>query len=801
MRQIARPSAVAFVSAASLAFEILLVRIFAIEHFYHFAYMAVGVAMLGFGATGTVVALMRHASPTRMRHLFLWSGALTAVSLVLVPMVVQEISVDPTQLAWDPSQWLGLAAAYLLLALPFGLAALTVLTALTLAGNSPGYIYGASFLGSGVGAAACLVSLWFLSPEGALAVPPMLASGGFAIAVSATDTARGTRVLAPLMLGGALLTFAVPPWRLNVSPYKGLPQVEAYPDAERVAERTSPLGWTVAVEAPAFRYAPGLSLAFNGVFPHQIGLFVDGAIAGAVPAEGSEAEAGAVFDWLPTSLPYVLGPIERVLIIGAAGGLEVRNALAHGVVQSTAVELNPDLVALARTPQLAAAERKGRLTWVIGDARSYLARTHQSFDLIMLPPMGSFGTAAAGVLGLTEDFLHTTEAYHQYLRRLSAHGTLAITRWSTVPPRSSIRVILTAAEALRVSNAANVATGLVVARSWGTTTILVKPAGFSDREVTALREWAAKRFFDLDWYPGVKEPTTAYNYLEVPAPFQAAAAAVRGPSSAAHFAAEYAFDVAPVGDARPYPHRFLRFGSLLSLLRSDRGSWLPFAEWGQIALVATLAQSVLLAGVLMLLPAAIKRRAQGRTGWLPLAVYFAAIGLSYLGAEIATIQQLSLLLGHPVYAVAIVLTAFLVASGAGSIYSDRWSQANTWRVCGGLTTVLVVLGFALLPIVHWLQPAHLAVRSAVGAVVIAPLAFLMGVPFPMGLRSLAGNRTGSIAWAWAANGFASVVAAPSAALIGLTLGSPALLLFAGGTYAVAALVSLSSRLRSPALVG
>jgi spermidine synthase len=801
VREIARPSAVALVSAGSLAFEILLVRIFAIEHFYHFAYMAVGVAMLGFGATGTVVALMRHPSSTRMRRLFVWSCGLTAASFVLVPIVVQEVSVDPTQLAWDRRQWLTLALVYLLLALPFGLAALAIVTALTLTGDSPGYVYGASFLGSGVGAAACMVSLWLLPPDGALAVPPLLASGGFAIAVSTAGTAGRTRLLAPPMVGIALLTFAVPPWRLHVSPYKALPQVEAYPKAERVAERSSPLGWTVAVEAPAFRYAPGLSLAFNGVFPQQTGLFVDGTIAGAVPAVGSEAEAGAVLDWLPTSLPYALRSIQRVLVIGAGGGLEVRNALDHGVARVTGVELNSDLVALSLTPHLRAAEREGRLTWVIGDARSYVARTRQSFDLITLPPTGSLGTAAAGVHGLDEDFLHTTQAYRQYLRRLSPNGTLAITRWSSVPPRSSIRVILTAAEALRMSNAANVATSLIVARSWGTTTILARPAGFSHREVATLQEWAAERFFDLDWYPGATDPTTQYNYLEEPTPFQAAAAAVRGPPSSDQFPAEYPFDVAPVGDARPYPHRFLRLGSLLTLLQSERGSWLPFAEWGQIALTATLAQSALLAGVLMLLPAAIKRRPVGRVGWLPLAVYFGAIGFSYLGAEIAAIQQLSLLLGHPVYAVAIVLTAFLVSSGAGSMYSDRWLQANPWRICTGLAALLAVLGLALLPMVHWLQPAHLAVRSVVGAIVIAPLAFLMGTPFPMGLRSLAGDRAGPIAWAWAANGFASVVAAPGAALIGLTLGSPAVLLFAGLAYAVAALVSRLGRLRSAALVG
>ncbi|UCG85288.1 MAG: hypothetical protein JSW71_15295 [Gemmatimonadota bacterium] len=795
MRQIARPLAVAFISAGSLAFELLLVRLFAIEHFYHFAYMAVGVAMLGFGVTGTVVALAGQVSHTVTLRLFLWSSGAAAAAFVLVPFAVQATSVDPTQLAWDLNQWLKLAAVYLLLALPFSLSAVTILTGLTLAAARPGYIYGASFLGSGVGAVACVVSLWFLSPVRALALPALLASFGFAVAALTVERAHRARMMALAMMGAALLTLAVSPWRLTISPYKGLPQVEAYPDAQRVAEQSSPLGWTVAVAAPAFRFAPGLSLGFNGAFPQQTALFVDGAIAGAVPEVGSDAETSAVLDWLPTSLPYSLGPAERVLIVGSAGGLEVYNALAHGATHTTAVELNPDLVALSRTGRLMSAERDGRLVWVIGDARGYVARTRQSFDVIVLPPAGSLGSATAGVYGLAEDFLHTIEAYGEYLNRLTEDGTLAITRWTSLPPRSSIRVILTAAEALRRLKPESVATGLVVARSWGTATVLVRPAGFTESEIESLRAWAAKRLFDLDWYPGLSEPAIRYNYLEEPTLFLAVDAAVRGPNSSRRFSADYAFDVAPVSDAQPYPHRFLRISSLVSLLSSDRGSWLPFAEWGQIALVATLVQSVLLAGLLMLVPAAFIRDVRSGTGWLLLVTYFGTIGMAYLAAEIAAIQQLSLLLGHPVYAVAIVLTGFLASSGVGSICSDRWAQSTTWKVCTGLTVLLVVLAFTLLSVVHMLQPIHLALRAAAGVILIVPLAFLMGAPFPMGIRSLTGRQRSGVAWAWAANGFMSVVTAPLAALMALELGSPALLLLAATAYAVAAVIGRAGQLR------
>jgi hypothetical protein len=768
-----------------------LVRIFAIEHFYHFAYMSVGVAMLGFGVAGTGLAVWSRFNPTSTQRLFVWSSGLTAVALILTPAFAHQISVDPTQLLWDPGQWPALGLMYLLLALPFCLGALTVLSALTMA-ERPGYTYGAAFLGSGLGATVCIASLWLITPESALALPAVLAALGFMMAVMAGTTTRSAMAPPGITIAVSVLILLTAPWQLTVSPYKALPQVEAYPAAQRMMERSSPLGWTVAVETPAFRFAPGLSLAFGGTVPSQTAVFVDGALAGAVPSSPHNPAESEFLNWLPTSLPYAMGLPQHVLVVGSAAGTETRNALAHAVPRITAIELNPDLVALSRTDALVRAEREGRLDWVIGDARSYLSRTRRTFDLIVLPPAGSFGTSAAGVHGLAEDFLHTSDAYSQYLRRLSSTGTLAITRWTSLPLRQTIRVILTAVEALRRVEPQAVENGLVVARSWGTATVLVKPAGFTVGEIERLRDWAGERLFDLDWHPGLNDPATKYNYLEEPTPYLAAAAAVRGKATSELFAASYSFDVAPVGDAQPYPHHFLRLGSLASLLGSDRGSWLPFAEWGQIALVATLAQSVLLAALLMLLPAAFTFRSGHGGGWIRLSLYFGAIGLAYLSAEIAAIQQLSLLLGHPVYAVSLVLTAVLVCSGFGSIYSDRVAVPNTGKTNLALMVLLAALGLGLLNVVHLLQPFPLAVRMVAAGVAIAPAAFLMGLPFPLGLRSLADDGRSGIAWAWAANGFAAAVAAPLAALIALELGSPMLFFIDAAGYRTAALSTLGN---------
>ena len=311
----------ALLSAATLAYEVLLVRVFAIEQFHHFAYMAVGVAMLGFGAAGTLVAVAGRIPAHTASRWFGMSATAAASALIASPALTHTISVDSTQIAWAVDQWIRLGLTYVLLALPFGLAALAILLGLGLEADRPGLIYGASFLGSGTGAVVATAALAWLLPERAMAVPAAIA----ALAALAAPKLGG---LASSGLRWGVAAAAVsalfhPLWRLEITPYKGLPQVEAFPGSRRIAEHPSPLGWVVAVEAPAFRDAPGLSLGYRGELPPQTAIFVDGQLVGA-RTDWSSAEADpGVLDWLPSALPYALGRRERVLVLGAGGGTEV----------------------------------------------------------------------------------------------------------------------------------------------------------------------------------------------------------------------------------------------------------------------------------------------------------------------------------------------------------------------------------------------------------------------------------------------------------------------------------------------
>ncbi|HEU5040253.1 MAG TPA: hypothetical protein VFT84_05515, partial [Gemmatimonadales bacterium] len=678
MSRISRPLAVLALSAGTLAYEVLLVRVFAIEQFHHFAYLAVGVAMFGVGASGTVLAVLRVRGPIRPGRWLATAALWTPIALLLAPAGADLLAIDPTRLAWDPSQAVRLLILQIVLAVPFALGALGTLAALLDSEGRPGLVYGASFLGSGLGALAGVVVLGWLDPEHALALPALLAApAGLAVAAGAPRP-EWWRILAPLLLLVASVSAVHPPWRLELLPYKGLAQIRAMPGARVVAEGTSPTGWVVAVAAPAFRFAPGLSLGYRGEFPTQTALFVDGELAGALSSWS--AASRALPDWQPAALPYALGAPSRVLLLTPGGDHEVGSALVHGARKITAVELQSRVAELARR-----ADRGNGLggasppvIWAVGDARRFLAHTGDRYDLVTLGPFAG-GGPGAGTVSLREDFLHTVEGYLRCLEVLAPGGVLAVTDWLAMPPRAEVRSVLTAAAALRRLGR-EVEPGLVVVRSWGTVTTLVKPDGFSPADLERIDRWTAARWFDLDWRPGLTAPAARFNLVDTPVLFEAARAASAGAEAASRFADAYPLDVRPATDARPYPQTFLGRRALRLMLERGRGDWLPFAEWGYIAMLATLGQGVVLAALLLALPALFVRSRGGADRGAPLVGYFGALGLAYLAAEIAAIQQLTLLLGHPVYAVAAVLAAALIGSGIGSVWSDRLAPARARAV-------------------------------------------------------------------------------------------------------------------------
>ena len=793
--------AVALLSGGVLGYEILLARLLAIVHWHHFAYMIIAVALLGFGAAGSLVAVLQRPLLKRFRWTFGIAALGFGAGAPLAFALAQSLPFNALEIAWDRAQPAWLFALYLVLAVPFLSAALALALAFRANAARAGALYRMDLIGAGLGALGMVFLLDALPLADALRVVGVLGavSGGVVLLWGrARRLARGSALLA--VAAGLALPAALPDhWlRPHPSPYKGLSLALTAPQARIVAERHGPLGWLAAVESPTvpFRHAPGLSLLAPVGPPAQIGLFTDGGAPTAItPADADlrylEAETAA--------LPYHLVDRPRVLVLGAGGGAEVLRALHHDASAVDAVELNPDVVAIvrdvvARSPS-AAWEGESDRTHV-ADARSFAARSSQQWDLIQIALVDSFSAAAAGVHALDESLLYTVEALGTFLDRLAPGGVLAVTRWLKLPPRDALKLLWTARAALEERGVADPASRLVMIRGWKTTTLVIGARPFDPHAIAGLRTFSNDYAFDLVWHPGIGEgDANRHNRLADP-DFYRGAAAILGPDPEG-FAARYKFALRPATDDRPFFFHSLKWTTLPELLALRAQGGLPLVEWGFVILVATLVQGAIAAAVLILLPLLALRtpRVSGEPAPPParwrIAVFFASLGLAFLFIEIAFMQRFAVFLGHPLYAIAVVLAGLLVFAGLGAGASDRLARlAGRWPPITLAAAGIIVVGGAYLGLLPWVFEAAqgwpTAARIAVALMLLGPIGFLLGMPFPLGLKALGNRAPLLVPWAWGINACASVVSASLATFIALHIGFTPVLGCALVLYALAA---------------
>jgi len=792
-------------SAAALGYEILLMRLFSIIQWHHFAYMMISVALLGYGAAGTFVALARDALLARYAQVFVAGAAAFGLLAVAGFMLAQAVAFNPLALPWDPRQPSRLLAVYALLFAPFFCAATALCLTFTRFSEAPHRIYSFDLLGAGAGCLGILAALFVVTPTDALKLIGAL--GLAAAAVADWRLAKRPRAMALALLGSAIaLAFALPPgWiRLDPSEYKELTQTLQIGGPRVVAERSSPLGVVTVVESPQapFRHAPGLSLNAPAEPPPQLGLFVDGNGPSALVRYDGRQEPLAYLDYLTSALPYHLLARPRVLVLGAGAGADVLQAVALGARAVDAVELDPQVIDLVQHRFGDYSGRPYSLPGVrvhTGEARGFVARHDERFDLIQVALLDAFAASSAGLHALSESYLYTVEGLAAYLDRLEPGGMLAITRWINLPPRDVLKLFATAVAALERRGVADSDRRLMLIRSWKTTTLVVKNGAFNAAEIAALEAFCRARSFDADYFPGV-EPGQAnrHNVLDS-SYFYDGATALLGPEpERAAFIERYKFAIAPATDDRPHFFHFFRWRTLPELLALKGQGGLPLLEWGYPVLIATLLQAIIASFVLIVLPLWIGRRRIGdaEAVHLPrvaMSVYFTAIGLGFMFIEIAFIQKFLLFLAHPLYAVAVVLSTFLVFGGLGSRYSQRFPAAGrrgarhpmAWLTAGVAGIALVYL-LSLPAIFRHLMPLPDLARIAISIALIAPLAFAMGMPFPLGLTRLAGRADALIPWAWGVNANASVIAAILATVLAIHLGFGAVIVLAVALYAVAA---------------
>ena len=816
------------VSCGVIAFEIGLIRVLQYASWYHFAFLVITVALLGFGMSGAILSLWRGWLLRHRRTALPILALLTAVSIPLMLQAGQLLPVTgrflPGLVAGQLAWWVGYWA---LLTVPFALGATAVGLTLMSAGERLSLVYASNLIGSAAGAVGVTIVMYFVEPAwlGYVTGAVVLAA-----VVRPERPASSAGLVAAGVLAGALAALAGPP-SIRVDDDKYLAYVnrlEAGGQAERLARDFGPSGVVEVFGSDTFHDVAFMTDA--RVPPPMASIVVDGHRAGSLLRIDGAAEA-EVLDGTLMALPYSLVPPNpRVLLLDEVGGgniwLARRNDAAWvDVAQPDRVLL--DLLAGPARPagQPDPAGPDGPLEDVGGavfnlpgvtlhpvEPRAFLEGAQEAFDLVQLSGMESWSAAAGGLEGLNQDHLMTVEGVAAALRRLSPDGILHVSRGIQLPPRDNAKIAATIIAALEQSGIARSARSarsarpaspgaqstrpggssapvrpsgpgahVAMVRDFLGVCTMVRPRPWREDEIRRLRDQCAARNLTPVYFAGIRAdelnrpdelpgpPGEAGDYLH-----HAVRSLLSGePGETARFFDEWPFDVRPATDDRPFFGNFGKLDALPEFRRVYGPGWLLRSE---LAFLFVLSAAVIVAFagvVLILLPFAFRSDIRGAPGRSAAAMYFVAVGLAYLVLEIAFLSGIQRLLGDPVIGGAATVGGFLFCSGLGSLAANRIAalpgvSLARLAMVPAVLAIPVFTGLIMLNLYGGAWPPGLRLASAMA--LIAPLAFAMGLPFPLGLRWFGNRSAALVPWAWGVNGCASVLASPLAMIIAMQWG-------------------------------
>ena len=767
---------VAFTTLATLILELSLTRIFSVVFYYHFAFLAISIALFGLGAGGVfsyVVSGWRGNTYFKLGTLAILNSFCVVASLVFLLTRSGELTN------------LTLAAVYFATALPFFFSGTVVSMAVAEGIQRVDRVYFFDLLGA---AGGCLALVPFLDrfggPNTVLATSVLFAVSA-AIWYNIAGTLRGRVAAVALALGFvALIAYNGTHHPIDVRYAKGRP-------------------------LPPEKFVQWNSFSRIGLvdnnYPGEAGIVIDADAATGIPgfdlAHLTPREKDRLTHEGP-GFPYLLRPGAKTLVIGAGGGWDVARALTAGSKDVTAVEINP---IIARTiMQQRFPELSHRLYFrpevhvVIEDGRSFVRRSSDKYQVLQATLVDTWASTAAGAFALSENNLYTTDAFRDYLTHLTDDGLMVFTRWGLQPPRESLRLISLAMAGLQDLGEKQAWRHIVVVREnsqnlagWGAQdTVMVFRKPISDADLDRVKSALAETKLQPVYLPG-DLPANEFGRLLLS-------------DDPETFRAEYAFDISPVDDNRPFFFYSVQPRDLLNFLmqrgqaadyKINRAVPLLFELLG-VSLVATLV-------VLALPPLLLGSRLKAEQGVRSFLLYFIFIGAGYILIQVALIQKFVLFLGHPTYALTVIIFSMLISSGVGSYFSRKVvGKANDLR----LSTVLIAVAAAVSTLAFLASPVSeagvgwpLALKIMVTVGLVAPAGFLMGMPFPIGLERLAALYPRAVRWAWALNAAASVMGSAAAIFFAIYLGLRATVLLGAALY-LGALAVLWLRQRAAVIV-
>jgi hypothetical protein len=781
------------VSLATVGYETALTRYFAVAKWSEYGYWVISIVMVGFALSGVVLALWRDAFAR-------WASVLMAAlpaALVLTAAVGYHFTTtnpfNPLQLqnpaTWQPQIW-NIAAYYAALLPFFFLAGLFISLNFVRYADVIGRVYAFDLTGAGAGAASILAAMYVVH---AFHLVPLLLIPLALAALFIGGSHRLKAVLAAVLALGLAEAVLLLDDEASYNDFKAIYAPLHTPDAKIIASANTPRGDYALLDDFTERVDTDISnnagmLGVEGP-PRSYGLYRDGNRIAALPSQRPIVSnyAAAALD----ALPYQLIPHARLMLAGASGGFRTAEALKLGASQVRVLEPEPELLRIMRD----------------GLAPVMPIDLQPNVHIAGSGPLANTARGVYDIVDLSADFLDaadtnvtafTREAIVSYLRVLAPNGIVSIPVSIRDFPVYALRVLSTVRAALLAAGIDDPAAHVIVYRSAWNVRILISRDGWSDARIAAARKFCDDRSFDMSWYPGldvVKARADIYNDLpavsfdkgevESGGPDDAIADEAQAVLSGQPSPSREQFNLTPVTLDKPFYFAVLRLDRIGTILK--RLEILPQNEVGALVNLAVLAQAVVIALLVLLVPLAAPGRIRSpQAGVLRAVVYFPALALGFLFIEIYLIEKASFWLGDRTNGFALVLTGMLVFSGLGSALSERFGAKPLQAMAVVVAVVLIWCAGVLL----FLQPLILAsldwpffARAGLLLLLIAPVSVAMGLPFPLGL-----NRAGTggfLPWAWGLNGAFSVVATPLANLIARESGFSRVLFCAAILYGVA----------------
>jgi hypothetical protein len=753
--------------------------------------MVISIALFGFGASGTFLSLgevfngrRQWHPPSRLSLSILL--VLFSISVIVSFLALIHLPLDYFSLPVEPLQSVYLLVAYLCLSLPFFVSGLIIAIGYTTAPEKAGLVYFASMAGSALGAVVPVLLLPLLG-EGKL----ILISAAIPLIPAMVSTLRrfhepetpiaGHPILRNLMVPCCLaiigivlylLTAGLPLIRIAPSPYKALGRILQFPQTQILESKSSIRGRIDRVRTPYMHFAPGLSLKYTQTLPRQHVIYKDGDNP-LVLYDLNKIDDSNFASYMISFAGYsLIQQPEDVLLIQRGGGSSVPCALASGAERITIIEQNRSVAAILG--------RKYPLQVINRDPRVFLAQSTDRYDIIQIE---NWGATIPGAAALNQEYTFTIEAFREYWDHLKPGGIISISRKLLLPPSDSLRLWGTAYEALQQIGIRSPGDHLALIRNFDTFTLLISKSAVN---VGGVLQFARIRNFDLVFLKSIdRNMVNRFHEFEEPYHYQRIKQLADAyESDRQHvFFRKYHLDVKPQSDWRPFPGRFLKWSKVKELYKSLGNRFYALFLSGEIVVSLVFVEALILAVCLLIIPVILSTRKIKKPTFAQVS-YFFGIGAGFMFVELYFIKFFILIFGDPTISFTIVVSAILIFSSLGGVYthtgSMRWIRPALFTLIGGL--ILVTAGLELMAGI--LLNISNGWRYLVAFLLILPVGFLMGLPFPLGMRYLLENPV-QRAYAWSVNGCASVLSAIAAAQFAMSFGIPTIAVSAIAAYLVA----------------